>query len=213
MKELLREGKEMDEIIDIFLSTEGGIPAILKSLSNVIDLNDESPLLTNRSCLWNKAKLFYKRGMADTSILKKNLVVSFSGEEGIDGGALRNEFFVAAIKKMNDDFFEGKDNRRLPKCHWGCEDELKIAGIFVAHSLLLGGPGFPCLHPAIYELISGGDAVEYQPTVQDIPVTAPTAELLEMISKVLTLWCMCSIGCWVLHGVHTNLTDSKKLDM
>ena len=51
-----------------------------------------------------QSKLFYKRWMADTLTLKKNLVVSLSEEE-IDGGALRNEFFVAAIKKMNDDFF------------------------------------------------------------------------------------------------------------
>ena len=63
VKELLREEKEMDEIIDIFLSTEGRIPAILKSLSNVIDLNDESPTLhTNRSCLWNKANCSTRGG-------------------------------------------------------------------------------------------------------------------------------------------------------
>ncbi len=74
-------------------------------------------------------------------------MAAFSGEDGIDGGALRNEFFVSALRSLNEEFFEGSQEKRLPRCHWGCEVEQNMAGALVAHSL---GPGFPCLHPPVF---------------------------------------------------------------
>ena len=174
--ELLEEGCEADEITDIIL--EGRIPHILKTARQRVMNMDEfesGPVLhTSRSGLWNKAKIFYKRGLYNTNLVKKNLVISFEEEDGIDGGALRNEFFVSALKSMNKEFFEGTPGRRLPRCHWGCEVELKIGGVLVSHSLLLGGPGFPCLHPAVYQLVCGEAVDELAVTAEDLlPKTYP----------------------------------------
>lgn len=183
IEQKLRENKSIEEIIDFFLN-EDSIALVLKRLSSKIINNDEDTLLEmNRSCLWNKAKVFYKKATTDVSLLKKNLIVLFRGEEGVDGGALRNEFFVCALKQMNDEYFEGREDRRLPKCHWGCEVEQVLAGVLVAHSLLLGGPGFPCLHPAIYD-VGVGVGEGYQPTVEDVPVNSATADVLDMINQV-----------------------------
>ena len=56
-------------------------------------------------------------------------MISFHGEEGVDAGALRNEFFVCALKAMCDDYFEGHGNRKLPKSYWGCEEQQQFAGV------------------------------------------------------------------------------------
>ena len=66
-----------------------------------------------------------------------------------------------------------------------------MAGAMVAHSMLQGGPGFPCLHPAVYQLMVLGDSVQLTslqpeefPTADDIPRNAATMDLLEMIDEV-----------------------------
>ena len=63
----------------------------------------------------------------------------------------------------------------------------------LGHSVLLGGPGFPCLHPAIFHVLASGDASlgaldpEDLPTIEDIPQDASTMNLIDMISKVLII--------------------------
>ena len=47
----------------------------------------------NRNCTLNCVQAYYKRVMRIPSLLYKNLVIEFAGEEGLDAGALRNEFF------------------------------------------------------------------------------------------------------------------------
>ena len=39
--------------------------------------------------------------MADPSRLKKNLMIHFTGESGIDAGALKNEFFTRVLHDIN----------------------------------------------------------------------------------------------------------------
>ena len=40
----------------------------------------------------------------------------------------------------------------VPKIEWGFEDEYKLVGEMIAHSVLQGGPGFAFIHPAIYRM-------------------------------------------------------------
>ena len=80
-------------------------------------------------------------------------------EEGIDAGALRCEFFVELLKQMDKEYFEGPRQRRLPICRWDHEEEQEMAGLMISHSILLGGPGMPSLHPWIYTQISTGSDI------------------------------------------------------
>ena len=105
---------------------------------------------------------------------------------------MKFEFFEKFLKCANDDWLEGAEDKRMSRCHWGSELELEMAGAMMAHSILLGGPGFPCLHPTVFRIMANdGDdplqvvCVENLPTVDDIPRDASRADLLDMISKVL----------------------------
>ena len=61
-------------------------------------------ILVNRSCIWQKACVWYKVALVDSSRLK-NLMIEFSGEAGLDAGALRNEFLTTVLQEMNVHFF------------------------------------------------------------------------------------------------------------
>ena len=60
----------------------------------------------------------------------------------------------------------------------------------IAHSVLQGGPGFPCIHPAVYYLMVSGNShlgelsTADLPTAADIPRDASTIDILELIGKV-----------------------------
>ena len=77
-------------------------------------------------------------------------MIKFSGEKGSDSGALLFEFYQEVTKKLYDECFEGTENRKIPRFNWGLEIQLKMAGAMIAHSVLQGGPGLPCIHPAIF---------------------------------------------------------------
>ena len=66
----------MEEVIELLLNEGNGISYILKNLSSkIINDDEEMHLDMNRNCLW-------KRASTDILSLKKNLIVSFRGEEG-----------------------------------------------------------------------------------------------------------------------------------
>lgn len=188
-----------NDVIDILVSQqEKAKPLSLQALlarhsEGVISTQNDYLLRTNQCSLWNKAKVFYKRAITTSpEMLKKELCIEFSGEEGADAGALKFEFFEKVLQCVNDDWFEGAEDRRIPRCHWGSETELEMAGAIMAHSILLGGPGFPCLHPTIFHVMAsdGNDPLqavcaENLPTVDDIPRDASTIDLLDLINKVL----------------------------
>ena len=127
---------------------------------------------------------------------------------------------------VDEEWFEGADTRRIPRCHWGCENELLMAGCIMAHSILLGGSGFPCIHPAIFCMMTSGDMrvnlsdlqTDELPLAEDIPRDASTIDLLEMISKVCTCTCsMCLVYSrhmeWGLTSLSHSLLVNRKLIM
>ncbi len=119
--------------------------------------------------------------------LRETLSVEFSGEEGIDGGALRVDFFEILMKEIDAHLLEGNPVRRLPKKDWGLESTFVLAGTMVAHSLVQGGPGLPILCPAMYYYLVTLDkdiAMQHFPLASDIPRNLATQDLLELIEKV-----------------------------
>ena len=76
----------------------------------------------------------------------------------------------------------------MPKNHWGCGIDFEMLGAAVAHSLLLGGPGFPVLHPAIYAHLAlcrvDPECVADLPCADDIPLNAATFDTKDFIDKV-----------------------------
>ena len=64
-----------------------------------------------------------------------------------------------------------------------------MAGAAIGHSILLGGPAFPVLHPTIYSSLVGRVVdpadIEDLPCSDDIPLNAATADTKNLITKVV----------------------------
>lgn len=157
----------------------------------MIDASDELIVKVNRAVIFTKALSLYKVANHEPSMLKKSIIVEFSGEEGVDAETLKNNFFEEALRQADVKFFEGQPERRVPRCHWGSEESLEIVGCMIAHSLLQRGPGFPCLHPGlVHYLLTKNVAIEslndssILPVKDDIPMNASTMDLIDLIDKV-----------------------------
>ena len=189
---MLRDNLPIDMVIDILVDRDVRAPLNLSTVlsshaDKVLDRQREVSLRMTRACIWNKAKQFYKACLHNPSQLRKHLIIEFHGEEGVDEGALRNEFFGKTLICISDEMFEGPSNRLVPKCHWGSDGQIELAGAAIAHSVLLGGPGFPCLHPAMYSHLAlawNEDSVQDMPCAEDIPINCTTADLVSLIEEV-----------------------------
>lgn len=139
---------------------------------------------------------FYKSGINRPQKLRRPLVVSFvnSGEMGSDAGALKKEFFEDALREVNDRFFEGEDDRRVPTKDIALELAFEVAGMIFSHSILQGGPDMPCLSPAVFEYLVNGDSTGCYPTSSDIPLNISTHELIQFIEEVHFQSCIVAIS-------------------
>ena len=193
---LLEESPEDDDtgtgcILDLNLPIQSSLQTILFELAHkTMNHSGELFLKVNKDTLWQQALPFYKELKADEIKLHKNINVEFEGEEGSDAGALKVTFFEMLIREVNHELFEGKDDRQIPKKDWGLDGVMEIAGVMVGHSIMCGGPGFDCLHPAYYYMLHSGatthEAVpsEFIPSVEDIPESLAYCDLLELIQQV-----------------------------
>ena len=193
---LLEESAEEDATatgrsLDLNLPIQSSLQTILFELAHrTMDHAGELSLKINKETLWQQALSFYKELKSDENKLHKDINVEFMGEEGSDAGALKITFFEMMIREINGELFEGKEDRRIPKKDWGLEGVMEIAGVIIGHSIMCGGPGFDCLHPAFYYMLHSGvtthEAVpsEFIPSVDDIPESMAYCELLELIQQV-----------------------------
>ena len=71
------------------------------------NLLDTVELLTvSREHVWREGLLFYKASLGNKEKLFIKLSLQFIGEEGIDGGALTNEFFTLLFNEIKSQLFE-----------------------------------------------------------------------------------------------------------
>ena len=193
---LLEESAEEDDTstgspLDLNLPIHSSLQTILFELAHrTMDHSGELFLKVKKETLWQQALPFYKELKVDENKLHKDINVEFVGEEGSDAGALKITFFEMMIRDVNNELFEGKEDKRIPKKDWGLEGMMEIAGMMIGHSIMCGGPGFDCLHPAYYYMLHSGatthEAVpsEFIPSVEDIPESLAYCDLLELIQQV-----------------------------
>ena len=118
-------GLSLEKVLNLLLTTgdsktpQSSSKCILSDLAaRLIDFDRDITISVNRSCILNKAIIWYKVALVNSSRLRKNLTIEFSGEARLDAGALRNEFFTTMLQDMNDKMFEGPEYRRVPKNEW-----------------------------------------------------------------------------------------------
>ena len=162
-------------------------------LSTILSRHSEKVISTrcfdlevNRAKLWRRAFSFYKNSRQSKDRLHATLTVEFEGEQGIDGGALKYDFLESALAEANERYFVGDRFCRLPKKDWSEEGNFEMIGLMIAHSILQGGPAFPVLCPAMYELLARDReaAVQSLPMKSDIPLDMASVDLHDLIEKV-----------------------------
>ena len=123
----------VESVIEIMIDRKARgpptLPAVLVELvDKMLDKEDDFTITMARSCIYNKAKQFYKAALHRPANLRRNLIVSFYDEEGVDVGALRMDLFLASLRGFCEELFEGRENRLLPRSYWGSENDFEMAG-------------------------------------------------------------------------------------
>ena len=161
-------------------------------VSGIIDAYRQSNLLDtvelltiSREHLWRERLLFYKASLGNKEKLFKKLSLQFIGEKGIDGGALKNEFFTLLFNEIKSQLFEPVNFKTwlfVPKQTGGNLQIFKIVGMIVAHSFLEGGLLFNHFPSWIVDIMVNDLSGDI--SVDQIPVTAATGCLLNFIRSL-----------------------------
>ena len=148
-----------------------------------IDCSDEVKVVVNRDEVWKCALTFYKLAMKCPERLSRTLFVEFQNEEGIDGGALRLEFFELVLQEIKHRFFEGDNNLIPRRSLGGAGFQLHLSGMMIAHSIMQGGSSFPFLASWVYDYLVEGETESVMDKIllSDIAKGPSTADLLQFV--------------------------------
>ena len=154
-------------------NTSESIAMILKAhFDKVIiqDPDDVGSITIRRKHIWRDAIRAISRTAFNPN---KSVHVTFIGEEAVDGGGPRREFFTLALQEMAEDgnVFQGPPHSRyfLHNVQALASKKYFYAGMLVAISLANGGPGLPCLAEALYTYLCFGLHGDFAPDLSLLP--------------------------------------------
>ena len=180
IKKVITKATSLNEAAEILCEdpvssvTYDSIESLVADFSSSIDENKSYTLCIDREELWRGALAFYKKALSDKTLLLNDLIIVFKGEEGLDAGAMKVEYFELLLTEIHQRLFEGSQSSKLPVRDSTKGFLLKLARIIISHSILQGGPAFPLLSPAIYYQLVADDPLNVLAhlSVEDIPRTA-----------------------------------------
>ena len=190
LTEVARRNVTMDDAVDELVGrscepADKALEQVLMEYRRQVNSADELNITVERDNIWCNILAFYKKSLTDKARLRKKLVVTFQGEDGVDAGALSAEFFQLALDQIKKRLFQGKPERALPIKDYTKAMLFQIAGMITAHSLVQGGPGFPCLCPAVYYYMLGKcEDVALHINKEDIPLTASSEAMVNLIKEL-----------------------------
>ena len=163
------------------------VDVILKShIKEVINDENDTSLDVSRDDVWHACLGFYKVAIKHPERLRNNFYVQFveTGEKGIDGGALKVEFFSICLKEAKERLFEG-DKELIPRRGIGSKSiQFEVVGALIAHSVLQCGPGFPVLAEWVIDYLIEQDTNTLMISKDYIVKSESTATLIELIEKL-----------------------------
>ena len=167
-----------------------------------IDDNVNATLIcVRRNHLWSDSVSQFSKPSFDPT---KSIRVIFHGEEGVDGGGPRKEYFRLLCRAIRDEsgLFLSKDrivNFTTSVVHF-IQKRFRLAGVMIATSILHGGPAFPFFPKVIFDYMTSGK-VSMACTVSD--VANPDVEAI--IKEVL----ITSMRRFLLHVLVPCITDLR----
>lgn len=145
-------------------------------------------ITVSRDSIWLDSLKYYKRKVGDPSGLAKNLEVTFKDEEGLDGGAMRNEFFQLLMAEAQKKLFEGDEWRLVPVKDSSKLFLFRILGMIIVHVILQGGPLYtiPPLAPSIVDSLTGEskETASTSLSKHHVPLNAATEALHDLIEEL-----------------------------
>lgn len=170
--------------LDTSVSLEDLIELFVKKNSLGHSAADEY-LAVDRDTLWMDIIKFYKKSLGKPDLLKRELSVSFRNEEGLDGGAMKVEFFTLALQEVKNRLFEGTEPNMIPIKDATKSLLFQLAGEIISHSVSQKGSiGFPILAPHLYAYIVGysEDEITLLMKREYIPLDTSTSLLHDLLS-------------------------------
>ena len=195
---ILTVSSNWEDAVDLLVNnekpTEYGLDEVLKKYQGEM-IESGAPmqhLVVQRDDVWRDGVRFYKMTIANKEMLKRPLVVEFKGEEGVDGGALKVEFFSKFFDAICKRMFEQTPNEQflIPKRSGANLQVFKIIGVAIGHSLAQGGPPFPYFPPWCFAIISGKEEEDVVSSIakesfkDSIPQNEGTSNLLQFLNEL-----------------------------
>ncbi len=190
-KEETKENLPLEELIDKFVEKN--------------QFRGDESILVDRETFWLDVVKFYKKALSKPDILRKELYVAFDGEEGLDGGAMKIEFFTLALNEIKARLFEGAERNMVPIKDATKGILFQLAGVVISRAFLQRSSiGFPYLAPHIYSQIveEEEDEIATQMKKEHIPLDASTALLHEFLTALE--------NCTTDEDVHALLEENVK---
>lgn len=151
--------------------------------------DDVSLICIRRNYLWSDSISQFSKPSFDPT---KSIRVIFNGEEGVDGGGPRKEYFRLLCLAIRDEsglfFSKGRMvNFTTSVVHY-IQRRFYLVGVMIATSILHGGTAFPFFPRVLFDYIASG-RMSMACTVNDI-VNPDIEAVIEEVKPPGSLFCM-----------------------
>lgn len=153
------------------------------------DQEEASLICVRRNQLWADSVVQFLKQSFDP---RKSIRIIFHGEEAVDGGGPRKEYFRLLCKSIREEsgaFFNHQNvvNFR-PNVSLFNDRRFHLIGVLLATSILHGGPAFPFFPKVIYDYIAR-EQMAVTSTLADV-ANPETLQILNMVQNCMCIFCV-----------------------
>lgn len=188
LRQYAYDSENSEQAIEKILDTQDvTLKSILEDLTKRVDSDSSTNITISRERIWRDCLSFYKVSFVDKFRLFRELKVEFLGEDGVDCGALKLEFFQVSLEAAKKSLLEAAEDCMIPKKTSASHLAYKVLGALIGHSVLQSGPGICCFPEWCYHYLCTGD---FQSTAEllfsenQVPLNAGTALLHTLIDEI-----------------------------
>ena len=117
LEEVSLQSASLDEAAELMLNKLGNdedeatsIEDLVETFAkrNSLESGEDEFVIVDRESFWIDVIRFYKKANGKPELLKRELSVSFKNEDGLDGGAMKIEFFSACFTRSKKNIIRRK---------------------------------------------------------------------------------------------------------